>query len=180
MSFILIAMVLLAICHFIYEGIIAPSLRLKLRFKLFALRDELRSLKVDHKHQLREKHFEYLQDSINSSIAMLPRFDIWTMITIIRKLESDKELGAKAQERRKILDDCNIPDITRIREKSVGAAMEALLVNSGMWLFLLVPVIVIFVLYKTVTNKIKSIVVLPKPDLEKIAPNLHSTEAFAT
>ncbi len=35
----------LAILHFIYEGIILPSIRLNLRYKLFVLRDELRSLR---------------------------------------------------------------------------------------------------------------------------------------
>jgi hypothetical protein len=43
----IVILISLAALHFVYESILAPSLRLSLRFTLFALRDEVRQLKID-------------------------------------------------------------------------------------------------------------------------------------
>jgi hypothetical protein len=61
-------LIALAALHFVYESILAPSFRLSLRFKLFVLRDEVRQLKIDCASSLNDRHFDFLQDSINNLI----------------------------------------------------------------------------------------------------------------
>jgi hypothetical protein len=78
MTILLSVMMLLTLAHFIYESIVAPSLRLKIRYDLFALRDELRFLKIKRGSSLDDKHYVYLQDSINTMISHLARYDIAT------------------------------------------------------------------------------------------------------
>jgi len=55
MEIAIIVLAGLAVYHFVYEGILAPSFRLKLRFELFELRDELRKLKISHAEDLRDE-----------------------------------------------------------------------------------------------------------------------------
>ena len=55
--------------HFIYESIILPSIRLSLRFKLFALRDQLRRMVMQGTAS--DEVFRIQQSSINNAINML-------------------------------------------------------------------------------------------------------------
>ncbi len=73
MNIIFYILLALAIIHFIYEGIIAPSMRLHYRYRLFTLRDELRFLKATHKDELPDEVFILLQNILNNSITLLHR-----------------------------------------------------------------------------------------------------------
>lgn len=172
MSYLVLGLILLSIIHLIYESVIAPSLRLKLRFDLFALRDEVRSLKVEHGDMLRDRHFKYLEDSINSTILMLPRFELSVIRKINEELKKDKELDARVQERMRVLDDCNISRIAEIRKKSLDLANKSFVINSGMLFMYLLP----FALLRVIENRIRSAVSMSNADLKKIAPNLDSAE----
>ncbi|MGH8330614.1 MAG: hypothetical protein ACRER3_22985, partial [Pseudomonas fluorescens] len=66
MTYAVLSFMFLAFVHFVFESILAPSFRLKLRFEIFALRDELRLLKIECESSLHDKHFEYLQSSLNT------------------------------------------------------------------------------------------------------------------
>lgn len=176
MSIILIVLSFLAIGHFIYEAIIAPSLRLSVRFDLFALRDELRALKIEQGDALSNKHFEYLQDSINAIVLMLPRFDAGMLNSMNKELENNKELEAKVEARVKVLDDCVTPSVSKIREKSLRLAYAAFAINTGMLFLFLLPLIMLINLKK----RLRSLVSLSKPDLEKIARSIGPPEIFAT
>ena len=65
MTTTILVLLALAVFHFVYESILAPSLRLSLRFRLFALRDEARQLKIECVDSLNDAHCVFLQASIN-------------------------------------------------------------------------------------------------------------------
>lgn len=177
-AYILLLVTFLAIIHFIYEAIIAPSMRFKARLDLFRLRDELRSMKIKHGDTLDDKHFNYLQDSINSTINMIPRFELMTISMMMVALKKDSYLEKKLQERLKVLDDCVIPDVIEIRKRSMDIALRAYFINSGMWFCYLLPIAISLGLYKALKDKIRSIISLPIHGLEKIAPKYNSPEIF--
>ena len=54
----------LALWHFLYESVIAPSLRHTLRYKFFKLRDELRDIKFEGLTIKEEKAYKLLETSI--------------------------------------------------------------------------------------------------------------------
>jgi hypothetical protein len=109
-----------------------PSFRLQLRFELFRMRDELRNLKM-RRNDLDDKHFLYLQDSINTLIANLVRFDAATLTRIDLELQRDSELRARTEARCKVMDDCAVAEARRIRRKCNIVGVKALAVNSGGW-----------------------------------------------
>jgi hypothetical protein len=112
MEYLFVVLIVFALYHFVYESILAPSERLKLRFELFELRDRLRALKVDHSDYLEDRHFHYLQDSLNSLICLLGRFDLATLSRIELEFQLDPELRRRSEMRTAILDDCQFDSTT--------------------------------------------------------------------
>jgi hypothetical protein len=169
----LIILIAAAILHFVYESIIAPSLRLELRFELFRLRDEVRFLKIeslnndDEGPQFVEQHFYELQDSINSLICLLFRFDLTTLCAISEEIERDAELKQRVEARSRMLDNCVLPAVLEIRRKQFWIATKALAVNSGPMLVWLVLPALLFVGYQTVRRKIKDSLTIPETDLKR-------------
>lgn len=174
MTTVILLLGALAAFHWIYESILAPSIRLDLRFRLFSLRDELRALKMDLDGDLKDKHFHYLQDSINGLIHMLNRIDIATLHAITRELERNPKLRHQIEVRTKTLDDCNIPEARDIRKRSLRIASRAFLVNTGgLWIYVL-PVVAaiagVAALRLQYKRYIKDFVSVPEPELQRVAP----------
>ncbi len=160
MSYAILAFLFLALCHFVYESIIAPSLRLKLRFELFKLRDDLRTLKNEYGSDLDDRHFHYLQDSLNVLIRFLPRFEIGNLALAASQINNDPQLKKRMEARAKILDDCQIAQATNIRNKSIEIAARAVRVNGGAWGFYVVPIALTFAVYKSVNEKVRAIILV--------------------
>jgi hypothetical protein len=160
----------LAILHFVYKSILAPSFRLTLRFQLFELRDEVRALKIECQGSLSDNHFDYLRDSINALICELYRFDAATLALAEHESRRDPEFRKRAEDRARILDDCDIPDARRIRSKSVEIATKALLVNSGASGLYLIPIALGFAGYSMLKHKIRIIASLSGPDFKRVSP----------
>ena len=119
MIILLEIMFFMALAHFIYESILAPSWRLSLRFKLFALRDEVRALKAECRNLLNDEHYACLQDSINTMITMLYRYDVAAIAAAEFRYRSDPEFRRRVEARSTILDACDVPQAQSIRRRSV-------------------------------------------------------------
>lgn len=165
-----------AALHWIYESILAPSFRLHLRFQLFALRDELRELKMGAGIDLRDKHYHYLQDSINGLISMLCRLDLSTLHAITRELGRNSHLRETIDARTKTLDDCQIEQARDIRKRSVRIAACAIVVNTGGLLMYIAPlaftVMGVAALRSQYKNHIKELLSMPGAELQRVAPAL--------
>jgi hypothetical protein len=163
-----------AFMHFISESIIAPSLRLKLRFELFALRDELRLLKIECDRHLDDKHFDYLQGSLNTLIRVLHWIDMTTLAAVERELRTNPQIREQIEARNKVLDDCDIPEARQIRYRSLQVAAKAFAVNGGGWAIYPLPLLLPFVGHSKIKRAIKASLSLSELDLNKVAPLLAS------
>src|SRR5262245_37669523 len=139
MIYLFWAMFFLSVLHFVYEMIVAPSLRMAARYRLFALRDELRTLKASG--ALEEQHFRYLQDSLNALIRALDAFNLSLLIRWEHLLRRDTAFRARVEERLKVLDECSNTAALRIRAESVRIALEGFVINCGGGLLYLAPVL---------------------------------------
>lgn len=75
MATALFILFIFAIYHFVYESIIAPNVRLELRFELFKLRDELRNIKLNRELSKEDNEvFSILDETICVAINRLPFF----------------------------------------------------------------------------------------------------------
>ncbi len=108
MTYLLRAAAFLALFHFLYEFAIAPAIRLRLQYSLFALRDELRRMRFEMRGCCHDRHFCYLQDSLNVVIALAGMFDI-ALIARTRRLQAhDPEFRTRCESRSRIMDDCTL------------------------------------------------------------------------
>jgi hypothetical protein len=167
--YLLAAVFILTVFHFMYESTLAPSFRLQLRFELFRLRDELRNLKMERKN-LDDKHFHYLQGSINTLIANLARFDAATIARIDAELQRDPELRKRSEARCKVMDDCDVAEARLIRRKCNLIGMKALAVNSGGWSIYILPGVFVLVGLSELKRRIKAVLSISESDFAKAAP----------
>lgn len=180
MTYFIFAMVCAALCHFVYESIMAPSLRLELRFELFKLRDEVRLLKIDNLlvnaggPEFVDKHYGYLQDSINSLLCILHRYDLAAIWTITDQISRDEALRQRVEARARLLEDCELPAVLSVRKRQLDIAAKALAVNSGPMLLLLLAPAFALRGYKAVRGKIrgeiKTSLTVPGTDLKRCIP----------
>ena len=110
MTYAMMTLMLLAVLHFIHESILAPSFRLQLRYQLFELRDRLRALKISHPREFDDKHFHYLQDSLNALIGSLSRLDVVTVAGVIAAIEREPHLKERVTARARTMDDCALQE----------------------------------------------------------------------
>lgn len=159
--------------HFVYESIIAPSLRLELRLALIRLANEVRRLKIqssaaaDERSDVVERQLGELQDSIDSLACMLFKFDLVTIYAISEEIDRDAGLKRRVEARARILDDCALPEVLALRNQQIRIATKALAVNSGPMLLWSVVPASLFVGYHTVFGKIKNSLTVPAPDLKR-------------
>jgi hypothetical protein len=168
MSVLVSVILLLTLAHFIYESILAPSFLLKIRYEAFALRDDLRLLKMERGDTLDDRHYEYLQDSINTLISNLPRFDVATLGLSERVYSRDPEFRQRVDERARLLENCAIPEAKNFRHRNVALAEKAILVNSGMLVAPLIPLILTGVGFSALKQRIRKFASLSEPDFHKV------------
>lgn len=170
MTILLETMFFLALAHFVYESILAPSWRLTLRYRLFALQDEVSMLKDAGHDLVDDEHYAYLQDSISTMIAMLHRYDIATVAATELRYRRDPEFRRRVDMRATILDGCGSPQAQSIRCRSVELIARALAVNSGMLCAPLYPLALMGIGFSTLQRRLKKFAALSRRELESVAP----------
>ncbi len=166
MSYLFLALLLLALIHFVYESIVAPTFRIQLRHQLFELSEELKLLKQKHQKKEREKIFHYLHDAINNLSNTINRFEVVEVAQVIAKVEKDKELRERLEARVKALDACDVPEIKALWKKIAERAIKIVKVNSGGWFFYLVPIVLFIICLQKLHEAAKALVSLPASYLE--------------
>lgn len=146
MAVIILILILLTIFHFVYESIIAPSLRIKIRYKLFELRDELRRLKFNEGQNISEDVFKQVDYSVNSSIKHLPFYNFKLLYDAKKEFDSNEKLKKQVEQKIGLIEECHIDSIREIFDKTNRYSSFAFLINTGAWLLYLFPFIVILIL----------------------------------
>jgi hypothetical protein len=161
---------LLALVYFIYEGIVAPSLRAVSRLQLFALRDRLRKLKMEHRSELSDEVFRDLQSSINFATAHVSQIDLRLIRNASKAFEHDAELREHVARRIAIFDACPIEELHLIREEYFEVLDWVLFVNSAGLIVYIIPIFLVFELKESVQNTVKKVFSLPDNEIDKITP----------
>jgi hypothetical protein len=159
-------LILLAFLHFVYERIIAPSARLRLRYRLFAIRDGLRWLRIDA--ECSEEEFRLLDAAMNNVIRMLHRFDISSVLRSAQIIEADPTLRNRIEKRMAIIEETRNADYQRLNTELLAIAKKAMLVNNGACFFYLVPIVMVIAGIEKLSRFIKKLVSVPEGELGKV------------
>ena len=156
--FLFWAVAILAFLHFIWDGLIAPVLRLRIRFELFEIRDKIRSEKIVNMAD--PDSLEFFERAINSAIYIVHNFGLidYLIMTMAFKKESVSEELNSIE-----MPDCLVDDMS----KAQSLVNSALGVNSLMLFFYLVPVLLYFFVQ---LGNFKKLIFRPVEELEHYFP----------
>ncbi len=170
MSIFFLIILSIAVLHFVYDGIVLPSMRLKLRFQLFRLRDELRWRMRGGSENITGEVYEYLQRAINNTINLLPIVDLQLIVTASRVLSQDVELQRRINEIIARIDRCDSEDAKRLHKETIETVDKAFLFNTGAGLAYLVPLALVYAGFSRLSAVAKRIVLIPELEMERILP----------
>lgn len=180
MKYLLLVLVCLAVWHFVYDGILLPTLRLRLRYRLFALRDRLRSLKASER-AFDDAVYTHLQGSINNGLSFLHVIDMQFVADITAAIAQDEALRKRVEDRRLAVDACPIREVKEIYHRIGSIGESAVFSNSGGWLIYLVPAALVAVFFQKVKRDVEQVVSIPEPEVQRLmstaCPNLNLATA---
>lgn len=157
----------LALLHFWYESILAPSLRWQVRHELFKLRDEVRSMKIDTGVAFENHHYQSLQHSLNGVIANLYRIDLAMLLGLVKRVHSDEKFKKEMEKRGKVPDDFKLPRAREIAKDGTKLIRAAVSINTGGWSFYIVPIVIAVACYQTTKKVVQFIFSLTESEIEK-------------
>jgi hypothetical protein len=143
---------LLVLWHFVIEGIIAPSTRATIRLRLFALRDELRRLRLNG--AATEDEFEEAQRIINNTIRLAPSIDAFMLVQWEMKLKADKEFAERVERRRLNFEKTASEEVKKLVKKAYMIGGDAVRVNSMGWVVYLVPLFIGVAIWKRISREV--------------------------
>lgn len=167
MAVIFLVLALVSAFHFIYESTILPSLRLKNRIRLFALRDKLRRLKIQQP-DLDEQAYAYVQETINGFAKYLSVVDVAFIIATAQMVENDPAVKERVEKRIAKIENANSPELKAIVSEVHSIIKDTALANNGMWFLYLTPLVM---LLSGITSFLKSLRVttcVPQRELDKM------------
>lgn len=174
MEYLFIALFLLGTYHFLWEGILAPSIRYSLRIELFKCRDELRRLMIENKN-IPKWTFNHMQQLINTAIERMHRLDLLTLHDSQKELENNPNLKKKVYETAAKLDkeiqESNSNELVALRSRVYMLFAVAFGVNCGGWVIYIVPIFIAIATFNKIKSAIKAFLFLPVWAADKVSPS---------
>lgn len=144
MESIVFITIFLALWHFFYEGVLAPSLRHGLRYKLFELRDRLRNLDNLTSQDSDIKY--HLDHSICNIINSMSFLNLAQYFTVRKAIHSDAKLKNKLDEVHTEFSNTEDQQLQLIYQEMNKRGFTALVINHGGWFpYLILPAFIVIV-----------------------------------
>lgn len=140
MDIFFIVLACLAAFHLLYEGIIAPELRMCVRNDLFEVRDSLRAIKCQDKGSIDDESFDIVHDAVNRFTHRVKDFTIFVVAQMRLLRVHDPETYEKVRKRSERLAQVPSEDFRRLLKRTDRILVHAMLINSGGWSIYIVPI----------------------------------------
>lgn len=164
-AWLIIALGIAAAWHAIIEVIVLPTVRQTVRFKLFALRDQLRALKAEHPDECEDEAFHMLDDSLSWRMDNLPRLAFRFVHDWTAKVKATPSLAKEVERRLAVLESCKLPDYVTIQSESNKLTLEAIAFNSIGWAIYLLPVVYAMTVWEKIATAARRVNVMPEDDV---------------
>lgn len=149
----------LVVFHFIYDGILAPSLRFNIKLKLFEMRDRLRRLKIENEHLLSDELFKILQDDINKQIRLNHKYNVVGVFEAIRFMRDNAEIEKRVKMIETLVQECELEEVKAIYNQSIIQVALAFVANAGGWVIYLMPFVVLLLVSLIAWSKMSHFVI---------------------
>ena len=139
MSYLVLLFLFSAIFHYVYESIIAPSLRLDLRDRLLQLEGERNRAEREPAGQAAQRCFSDLRESHGRLVEALNRISIVALLEVERELRDNPKLREQVEARSASFDRCERAELRSLRARTVRAAVQAVAINNGGLIYSILP-----------------------------------------
>lgn len=148
-----------SVAYFVWDGIVAPIIRVRMRFKLFAVRDRIRELKSED--AVEQDTLDFFESVVNSGIFIVHNFGLIDFLMMQMQVRNQR----KARK-------CSVPPCLQNEMMSVMECVRiAIVVNS---LFLLIWIVPLVYLMTQLTNATR-LVFQKQSDLEEYFPRNYAS-----
>lgn len=155
MTYFIVTMIIIVTFHFIYDGIILPSIRLHFRNELFALRDSLRNMQINGLITKEDDvAFSIVEGSINNSLNNLHNLNFSMLIRTPINHE-------RATLRLEAVNNAKNSEITTIFNSVSGIMLRVFVANMGGWLIYILPIAILINYLNKVRLSVKDLLLLP-------------------
>ena len=169
MTYAILALLLLSLIHYVYSGIVLPSIRFQLRNRLFALRDDLRNLKISQGSRCNDVAFRLLHDGINNNLPRLQLLTLRFKVDFDERYKNDSAFRARIDGRRKVIDDCDDAEFKRIRDEVNQVVELAFIANMGGWFLYIIPIVLLLIPMFKISELAKQLIATNAADVEGFA-----------
>lgn len=174
MTYVFLVVVLIAIWHFVYDGIIAPSIRQRYRNELFKIRDQLRGAKIEGIAKSDERAFWFVHDGVDNFLDRLPSLTLLRARSLSVEYDSNESLRKVLKGHLDAVRDCGDQRIKDAFDKTNSIIEKAMIVNFGGWFIYLIPLACLVMLLSKLSTLAKNLAVAPHRDVERLIPQCAS------
>ncbi len=177
MDILIITFIILSLLHFIYESIIAPSIRLKQRHELFILRDQINDIELENNLSNNDKRvIQILEQQINNTLDRMNAITLYNVYYVNKEYKNNDYLQKEFNKKKEIIKNIENKEIKEINIALSYISIKIFMTNIAAWLIYLVPVAIPLVLIIMLGNKIKNflfkliqeLLLIPNKNLENI------------
>lgn len=129
-----------AFAHFIYDGILAPSMRCKLRNDLFDLRDQLRTAQISNRDSKATEAFDVVHAGINAYLNRLQAVTVSLRAKFYQLNREDARFQQEWHRRRRVVEEARNQELEQIKARANATIELAFVVNSAPLLVYSLPV----------------------------------------
>lgn len=167
MEYVLVALIILGVWHYLYENIVLPTVHTSFRNKLFALRDELRGCLIDNP-QIDKAAFDVAQDGINTTINCVDLLDLSMQARFQHRMSIDASFRERVEARRKLIDNAQSPELKDIVKRANAMLRDIFVLNSGGWFIYVVPIAIAIVFSRKIKASTKAVFTLGEKDADRM------------
>ena len=165
----------MALWHFVYDGIISPTLRFHLKNDLFALRDETRRLLAkDDLNSLDKEIVVCINDSISLFINRLSYLRPSLVYRVNKEIERDRQLQEEVGGRLKSIQNTTNGQLHKVFKDMCTIITKATLYNSGALaiplMLLIIPTIGVLITASTFNKIALELILTPKGKIKRFIP----------
>lgn len=173
--FLLVVLFSLALFHWAYEAAIAPSVRLGARYKLFALRDELRNFVVREGTHLDNPAIHLLEESINSTIEFMREINFGFILAFQQRCTADESFRKRVEHRRAVIEGFEAPEFQALRKKFEHIFRDVTILNGGGWFVYVVPIALLGICWEWLRRVMVKLCVVPFQDFPALSRGIDET-----
>lgn len=174
MATIIIVLFILAIYHLVMDSIIFPSCRFEIRYKLFALRDRLREMKLVDESKIDDQTFSFVDGSLSTALQMLPYINLTFLFALKNHVEKNSQLKKEIEGRATMIASCEVKEVKEITKKRDKLVLLGLVANIGGWLIYILPIILLTIvlaeLRSILLSKIGNVSYTPDREVSRLIP----------